>query len=132
MPAMANITVKKHDGTTDITYVAKTGAGGDNLSAVWRADSVSSIPAHCPTLQFKGSSNAANTTRIMKWEFDYPIIDSSSGSPVVVGHLKGNGAIPVLQNADWTQVREGVAQQLNLLGSALMRSSFLEGYAPRS
>lgn len=68
----------------------------------------------------------------MKWEFDLPIIDSSSGSPVVVGHQKGNGTIPVLQNADWNQVKEGIAQQLNLMAAALVRTSLLEGYAPRS
>lgn len=132
MPAIANIVVKKFDGSTDITYVAKTGAGGDTQPALWRADSVSSIPAHCPTLSLKSSNNPQGTTRVMKWEFDYPVIDTSSGSPVVVGHQRGSGVIPVIQNADWTQVREGVVQQLNLLVSTLMRTSFLEGYAPRS
>ena len=132
MAQIANITVKKFDGTTDIVYVAKTGAAGNGIPAIWRADSVSTIPAQCPTFTLAATSNANGTTRIMKWEFDLPIIDSSSGSPVVVGHQKGNGVIPVVQNADWNQVREGVAQQLNLMAAALVRTSILEGYAPRS
>lgn len=132
MAQIANLTVKKFDGTTDIVYVAKTGAAGNGQPAVWRADSVQPIPAHCPTFTLQASSNANGTTRIMKWEFDLPIIDSSSGSPVVVGHQKGNGTIPVLQNADWNQVKEGIAQQLNLMAAALIRTSLLEGYAPRS
>lgn len=130
MPQIANITVKKFDGTTDITYVAVAGASGRE-PALFRANAASAIPAHCPTFRLSGGSNSNGTTRIMRWEFDLPIIDSSSGAPVVVGHQIANGTIPVVQNLDFAQVREGVAQALNLVASALVRTSVLEGYAPR-
>lgn len=38
MPTMANITVKKFDGTTDIVFDALSGSGGDGSPAVWRQD----------------------------------------------------------------------------------------------
>lgn len=130
MPAISNIVVKKFDGTTDITYTALAGATGDT-PALFRANSVSTIPAHCPTFRISSKANPNGTTRIMKYEYDMPIVQDVAGVPTVVGHLIGNGNIPVLQNADWNQVREGVAQQLNLLASSLYKSSIMEGFAPR-
>lgn len=35
MPNMANITVKKADGTTDVVYTALTPSAGDKTSARW-------------------------------------------------------------------------------------------------
>lgn len=131
MAQIANITVKKFDGTTDIIYTALTGASG-GAPAFWRAETASAIPAHRPSFSLQGTSNKDGTTRIMKWEFNMPIIDSSSGTPKVIGNQRMNGAVPVLQNADWSQVREGVAQALNLVAAALVRVSILEGYAPRN
>lgn len=132
MAQIADLVVKKFDGTTNITYSALAGATGDGSPAIWRANSVSSIPNHCPTFRLQSTSNANGSTRIMKYEYDLPILDASSGTPVVVGHQKGNGVVPVLQGADWDQVKEGIAQQLNLLATALIRTSLLEGYAPRA
>lgn len=132
MAAMADLTVKKYDGTTNIVYVAKTGAAGNGQPALWRADSVSTTPAMCPTFSLSAAPNAKGTTRIMKYEFDLPVLQLVNGVQTIVGHQKGNGVIPVLQNADWDQVKEGIAQQLNLLATALVRTSVLEGYAPRS
>lgn len=40
MPQMANITVKKADGTTDVVYTALTPAGGDNSPARWSANAL--------------------------------------------------------------------------------------------
>jgi len=46
MPSMANITVKKNDGTTDATYTALTPSAGDKVSAQWRNNSQSTIAAN--------------------------------------------------------------------------------------
>lgn len=132
MAQIANITVKKYDGTTDIVYTALTGSAGDGKPAIWRSDTVSAIPNHRPTLRLSSKDNANQTTRIMSYEYDYPVIDSSSGVPVVVGHQRANGVVPVVQNLDNLQVREGIAQFCNLLYAALIKQSFQEGYAPRS
>jgi transcriptional regulator of met regulon len=36
MPAMANITVKKADDTTDVIYVAISPSAGDKVPAIWQ------------------------------------------------------------------------------------------------
>lgn len=46
MPTMANLTVKKYDGVTDIVYDALSASGGDGSPAVWRQDTgaVAALP----------------------------------------------------------------------------------------
>lgn len=132
MAQIADITVKKADGTTNIIYKALVGSAGDGKPAVWRADSVSTIPLNCPTFTLQSRSNSAGTTRILQFNFRMPIISIVNGQPVVVGHQTGNGTFPILQDQDWSQVQEGIAQQLNLLASAAIKAALVEGYAPRS
>lgn len=43
MPTMANITVKKADGTTDIVFDAIAGSGGDTSAARWRQDTGNTV-----------------------------------------------------------------------------------------
>lgn len=40
MPTLANITIKKADGTTDVVYTAIAGAAGDNTPAMFRNETI--------------------------------------------------------------------------------------------
>lgn len=130
MPNMANITVKKFDGATDIVWTGIQRSSGDKSPAVWRSDTVSTIPANRPRAEMTSRSNAKGTTRIMEFGVEYPIVASVNGVETVLGRQPIKVFIPVIQDLDATQVREAVAQGLNLASSVIVRAAFQEGYAP--
>lgn len=130
MPTMANITVKKFDGTTDIIWTAVQRSSGDKSPAIWRSDTVSTIPANRPRAEMTSRSNAKGNTRIMELDVEYPVLATVSGVETVLGRQPVKVFIPVIQDLDATQVREAVAQAINLAGSVLIKAAFQEGYSP--
>lgn len=130
MPTMANITVKKFDGTTDIIWTGVQRSSGDKSPAIWRSDTVSTIPANRPLAEMTSRSNGKGNTRIMELDVSYPILATVGGVETVLGRQPVKVFIPVIQDLDATQVREAVAQGLNLAVATLMRAAFQEGYAP--
>jgi hypothetical protein len=51
MPALADITVKMADGTTNITYTGIVPSAGDKTPAVWRSNSVGGSIGQRPELR---------------------------------------------------------------------------------
>lgn len=129
MATMANITIKKHNGTTDIVWTGLQRSAGDKSPAVWRSDTVSTIPANRPVAKVTSRDNAKGTTRIVEAEIEYPILATINGVETVIGKQPLKVFAPVLQGVDSAQVQEGVSQAINLLASTLFRAQFLEGFA---
>lgn len=130
MATLANITVKKANGTTDVVWTGLRRAGqGSKAPAVWRSDTVSSIPGNRPTFKLSDRPNKDGSTSVMEYQYDYPILATVNGVETVVNHQRASGVIPVLQVADITQVNEAVNQFLNLMASALIRACVVEGSA---
>lgn len=128
MPNLANITIKKANGTTDIVWTGLRRSGqGPKAPAVWRSDTVSAIPGNRPTFKLSDRPNKDGSTSVMEYQYDYPILATVNGVEVVVSHQRASGVIPVLQVADVTQVNEAVNQFLNLMASALVRACVVEG-----
>lgn len=134
MPAMASITVKKADGTTDITYDALAASGGDNSPAVWRQDTgaAAGLPVGLRN-QFSLTSkwNGPKTARQMSISFimPYAVQDSTTTKYSATDRVVFNGicTLPVaIPSANLNEV----VQVLNLLASTLSKSSFQAGYAP--
>lgn len=130
MPTMANITVKKFDGVTDIVWTNVQRSSGDKSPAIWRSDTVSTIPSNRPRAEMTSRSNAKGNTRIMELDVEYPILATVGGVETVLGRQPVKIFIPVIQDLDATQVREAVAQAINLAGSTLVKAAFQEGYSP--
>lgn len=136
MPAMANITVKKADGTTDIVYDALTGAAGDKSEAVWRQDTgaTSGLPVGQRSL-FRMSSayNGPRTARVVRCAYKRPYATqdstttrfTSTDQDVMSISITLPEAIPASERS------EAVHQMLNLLASSLVKSSVIAGYAPQ-
>lgn len=127
MPQMANITVKKADGTTDIVYTAMSPSAGDKTPAIWRSNTVGTSVAQRP--EFKATSAQLNgNKRQLKTNFVYPIVDPISDKVIdyvtVVMDVKSSLAG---KDAD---VREAVFQALHLNSSALVKQSAADGFAP--
>lgn len=132
MPSMADITVKKNDGTTDIVWSAATPSAGDNVPAIWRSETVGSAPAHYPTFELRTRYNGQKTARRADGNFVYPQIatDTTTSLVSVVNRLpiQFTAAVPLGMPA--SDINEAVAQFANLLKASLIQASLKAGFAP--
>lgn len=135
MPTMANITVKKNDGTTDIIYTAQAGAGGDKIPAVWKAPVVTNgtAPAHAPEFKLMAQSNAAKTARRLIGTLSYPSISLDSATSIATVKSRAiieiNGVLPL--DMPQAAIDEAVSQAANLFVANLTKDSMKQGFAPR-
>lgn len=133
MAQAANLTVKKFDGTTDVTYTVIQGAPGDRQPAIWRNEAFSPIAGNRPiyTVTSKSVQNG-KSARVVESKLQYPELYTDSTTGVTSVRLKdiASSAVTIdLSGADTTH-QEAVAQFFNLNNSAAMRAVFLSGYAP--
>jgi len=136
MPAMANLVVKKADGTTDITFNQLAAASGDGSRAVWRADS--SAPVGLPvglrqTFSVGSTWNGPKTARRIAFEFAYPYATQDTTTSLYSARdrvvFNQNGAtFPA--GIPSSVLSEAAAQFSNLMGTQLMKDVMSTGYAP--
>jgi len=131
MPAMANITVKKADNTTNVDYVVATPSAGDKSPAVWKNQTVGTVNAARPTFTIVASDNGTGKSRRIRSTFFWPKTRVDALSNVVVqGGASSESSHLVPQDMTPAEISEYVAQYANLLASALVKSVLTEGYAP--
>lgn len=131
MPSQANITVKKNDNTTDITYTAVQPSSGDGVQAIWKSQSVGTAPVHQPELRCS-SRATSNTKRKVRWTYVYPEIQTNSTTGAT------SVAYKELCSAEFEQdtasaslnINEAVAQFAHLLASAHVKAINQGGYGP--
>lgn len=131
MPSMANITVKKADGTTDVVFVAASPSAGDSSPAVWRQNAASNIIGHRPKVNLLVRDNAAKTGRVFQSAMTFPITHTDGDGKVTLlatVPLRFEGTLPA-GVAD-TAIEEAVEQYGNLIVSDLFRAALKEQYAP--
>lgn len=132
MPTLANITVKKADGTTDVTYNAVIGSAGDSSPAVFRNTTVGTTLAERPSLLISSKDNGPRTARRVNVEYSWPITtEDAGGNKLISGRMTGSASVLIPQNQDASIIAEQAYQFGNLLAATLVKSSFNEGYAPR-
>lgn len=135
MPTMASITVKKNDGTTDIVYDAISGSGGDTSPAMWRQDTgaTAGLPVGLrPVFWLSSKWNGPKTARQVQFNlaFPYSVQDSTTTLFQSKDRVVISGVITLPQAIPASNLNEAVAQGMNLLASALVKSSMQAGYAP--
>lgn len=131
MPSMANITVKAADGTTDVTYTAKTASAGDKIAAVWTNDAASGIIGYRPKFMAMTRNNGSNNARILEASLALPVIfDPGTGVFIKLATVVCDVRAVIPTNVDVDDVKEGFAQFGNLLVSTLMRQVAETGYSP--
>lgn len=130
MANIANITVKKNDGTTDVVYTSLVPSAGDTVAALWRADSVSAIPAHRPTLKMLTQNNSKRNARVERISYAFPVFQTVGGVETKIGVIPMELNATIGTNFDTAVVNEAVSQFGNLMVSALIRQSMKDGYAP--
>lgn len=124
---MADITVKKNDGTTDIVWNNSSPGGGDGVPATWRPNLVGTSVAKRPVAKFwMQSSNGA--TRVARFTTSHPYTDPVTG---VIKYITTSEEVKVPIDAPDADVNEAIAQSGNLRDHTLIVSSFQAGSAPR-
>lgn len=131
MPTMANVTVKKNDGTTDILYTVVAASGGDKSPAVWRSNTVGTAAGQRPEMRVSSRPNGDGTARRIEGSYSYPSLVTGSDGKINVAsryNVQFSAVVPAaMLDAD---VNEAAAQSLNFLANALMKSVFQSGFAP--
>jgi len=130
MPTMANVTVKKSDGTTDIQYSVQSASAGDGNYAIWSALAVgNTLKAH-PDARVTTTGNA-NVRRIT-WKLVYPILQTDTGSGItsVIGTCERHVTDIVPNLCDDATVAEFAAQAGNFLAATLPKSVVTQRYSP--
>jgi len=132
MPTMANITVKKSDGTTDVTFSQVTASGGDKSPAVWRNDAFGGNLGQRPELRVKSSANGSNTTRKVEGAFTYPQLytDTTTSLSKVATRMNFTWNASIPQDMSDSELGQAAAQIGNLIASTLIKSVHASGYAP--
>jgi hypothetical protein len=136
MPAMASLTVKKADETTNIVYDALAGASGDGASAVWRQDTgaAAGLPVgHRATLEMKTVNNGPKTARrsvityVRPYSTQNTVTSKYETKDSVVARLEITCPVAI-PASEWS---EGVRQFLNCVSQTLIKQAAETGYAPQ-
>lgn len=132
MPQMADITVKKADGTTDVIYVRSMASAGDKMPARWTQDAYSGVQGLRPLFELQTQNNGDATVRQAKNRFQYPILytDASTGLLRLQKTIGFEGISYLPRDVTTLQWKEAWAQYGNILCSTLVRACIEEGYAP--
>lgn len=134
MPAMASMTVKKNDGTTDIVYDALAASAGDSSPAVWRQDTGANaaLPVGLRAiLRNMTRWNGPKTARVMEMQYrrPYAVQDSTttlfSGKDQVLLDVR----VVVPQSIPASEINEAIAQGLNLCAHTLTKQIGQSGYS---
>lgn len=131
MPQMADITVKRADGTTNVTYSATNPAAGDKSPALWVNNTVGTVLAARPRFTVLSASNGTRKARRIRTTFVWPKARTDvAGNVTVAGGASGESSYLVPQDMTLAEIDEFVAQYSGLLYSTLVRASIASGYAP--
>lgn len=133
MPNMANIVVKKNDGTTDITYSQLAPSGGDKTKAMWRSETAGTQASVKPTLSMMTADNGPGTARVATTEFAFPyaITNSTTGVVSVIHRIPIKTTYILPKEVPDTVIAEAISQHANLQASVLVKDSLKAGYAPQ-
>lgn len=131
MPSQADITVKKNDGSTDITWTAVLASAGDKSPAMWRSLTVGNAPAFQPVMKMTSRSNGPATGRRVDLDISYPYTTTGTDGKTYLAEKTVLTVSLLLPNGMPTATTdEAVAQAMNLLDSTLITSCFKSGFAP--
>lgn len=129
MPQITDITVKKSNGTTDITYSQVVASSGGNSPAIWRSPE-GDAAAHRPTLSVLGRDNGNRTARELNYEFRYPyVVTAADGSKRISDMPRMTLKLHNVTSVPQVVIDEFVHQGLNLFASNLSKAQGTSGFA---
>lgn len=131
MPAIANMVIKKNDGTTDISYTAICPSSGDGVPAVWRSESVGTAMAHRPEIRLSSRDAANGAKRALRGTFVYPQLstNTTTGVTSVVDRVMASFDVAIPKGMPQSDVDEAVSQFGNLMAAGQIRNALKAGYS---
>jgi len=132
MPAMANVTVKAANGTTDVVYSALNPSSGDKVPALWRAEAAGLSSNLRPTLDLVSQWNGPRTARRITGTYMYPYVFTNAST----FEKSVRARIPIIYSATVpvevpdTEIAEAISQFNNLLVATLVKDCIKLGFAP--
>lgn len=130
MPNMADITVKKANGSTDIVWTGVNPSSGDKVAALWKSQTVGASALQRPTLRLWAADASAGAQRSIRTALVYPILQTENGVVKVIGYCTQNSESKIYTDALDADVGEVVHQGFNLLASPLIKSCVIAGFGP--
>jgi len=132
MPDMADIIVKKADGTTNVTFNKLTASSGDKVPAQWRQEATGASASLRPTFEMVSQWNGPRTARRVSSSFQYPytVTDTTTSTTTVKSRIPFQTSMALPTEVPDTIVAEAVAQGTNLMTSTLVVASLKQGYSP--
>lgn len=129
MPNIADITVKKADGTTDITFSALNPAGGDGIPAIFRSQTVGTVPGHKPEIRI--STKGKTGARVMRLTARFPNVKTIDGVPTLVSPgSRFSSEFQLDEKQDQVDIDEAAEQFFNVQASELVKSCAKTGFPP--
>lgn len=129
MANMANITVKKNDGTTDIVWTGVSPSAGDSSPARWESQTVGTAMSHRPSFTHLTRDNGPKTARRHQQQVIFPVLVVENGVTKVADKIIIELNAVVAKGAAAVDVNEAVSQAVNLFASTLSKDSLKSGYA---
>jgi hypothetical protein len=131
MPQMADITVKKNDGTTNVVYTALSPSSGDGTPAIWKSQTVGTAAAHQPELRLASRDAAKGARRALRGTYQYPQIatNTTTSTTSVIDRANADFNVNIPKGMATADVNEFVAQATNLFASALVVACLKAGYS---
>lgn len=131
MPSMANMTVKKADGTTDVVYTAKSPSAGDNTPAIWRNETVGTAASHRPELRLTFKEGADGKTRKGRATYVWPEIatNTTTGTTSVVHRSSAGVDFSLAKDMSSANINEFAYQFGNLFANALIKQCVADGFS---
>lgn len=128
MPTMADMTVKKNDGTTDIVWNNAGPGGGDGVPAIWRPSSIGASVAKRPAARF-WTMSSSQAIRVCRFTTTFPLVDAVTGA--INGYITTSEEIKIPVIALDVDVNEAIAQSGNLRDHSLIVSALQSVSTPR-
>lgn len=132
MSTISNITVKKADNTTDVTYTGVASSAGDKTPALWRDQAASGVLGVQPMFSMTASPNKTGTYRHVNFKFamPYKVVDANGLDTAPLGATTGDAHFAFPMALPATARAEAVAQFANILASEIVKAYAGSTYAP--
>lgn len=130
MATIADIIVKKADGSTNITYTAIAGSAGDKSPAMWRSDSSATMRSNRDVVTLTCQDNGPKTARRSTAKAVMPVARMVNAVELVTDKIIGDLSIVVPNALTDAEISEKVDQLLNMFACPVFRAAFKAGLAP--
>lgn len=131
MPSLADMTIKKYDGTTDVVYVGKVASSGDGSPAIYRLDAFAAAAAFRPELKVWSRFNGDKTVRRIEAGFVYPQLytETTTSLSKVANRARAGVWWTAPMEMPTTDLNEFTAQFANLMDHVQMIDTVRYGFA---